>query len=128
MLKKAWAIAIAVVIVQVVLGAGFGVELPNKLLVVEIFSISALMLWTYYRYILWRNARWRRAQHQQTSPTTKTNTCAQCGHENRAQAKVCGSCGRSLATNTCRNCNATNRSEAIFCRSCGFGLTLVPAI
>jgi class 3 adenylate cyclase len=45
-------------------------------------------------------------------------TCRQCGHENDAGQRFCGSCGRRLVL-TCEGCGASNPLESRFCGSCG---------
>ncbi len=44
--------------------------------------------------------------------------CAACGHENRAQARFCESCGRPLER-VCHACGTELRPTARFCDSCG---------
>ncbi len=44
--------------------------------------------------------------------------CAACGHENRAQARFCESCGRALER-SCHACGTEIRPAARFCDACG---------
>jgi class 3 adenylate cyclase/tetratricopeptide (TPR) repeat protein len=44
--------------------------------------------------------------------------CAACGHENRAQARFCESCGRALER-SCHACGTEIRATARFCDACG---------
>jgi adenylate cyclase len=44
--------------------------------------------------------------------------CPSCGHENRAQAKFCAGCGKTLAR-TCPACAAELPEAARFCDACG---------
>ena len=44
--------------------------------------------------------------------------CANCGAENRPDAKFCGECGRALAA-TCPACGAANEAGRRFCYECG---------
>ena len=48
--------------------------------------------------------------------------CAQCGFENAAGRKFCGSCGSPLAV-VCGTCGAANEPGMRFCGECGSALT-----
>lgn len=46
--------------------------------------------------------------------------CAQCGHDNDADAKYCDDCGAALRVHaTCAKCGVENDADARFCDSCG---------
>ena len=50
--------------------------------------------------------------------------CANCGHENREEARFCGECGGALAsTSVCPGCGAQNPSGQTFCDACGHALS-----
>jgi class 3 adenylate cyclase/tetratricopeptide (TPR) repeat protein len=50
--------------------------------------------------------------------------CANCGHENREEARFCGECGGALAsTSVCPWCSAQNPSGQTFCDACGHALS-----
>jgi len=53
-------------------------------------------------------------------------TCAQCGTENPAGQRFCGSCGTALAQ-TCASCGAANVPGQRFCGDCGAPLGDLPA-
>jgi len=59
--------------------------------------------------------------------TPAEHPCANCGHDNRAQARFCEECGKALALG-CANCGTELRAAARFCDSCGTPVAGAPPV